>query len=447
MIDIPLNTFFYILFPILSAQLILMVLVYFSLVSKLVLSGYGYHLCYLLGYVFYLLGKALQHFAEEDSKLIILFTRVLVLFALGIPSMVIATALQTGIQVTRTCRWLLYLFGMLATTSYIVIMDATVGQLLLPVGFGVLLPFTPSVKFAEWSLALYLALALIAPCCYLLYRQLKGRRSPVALSFLAGSVSFGLFHCVTTLFQQAYGLLYVGAIVTACCWCWAVYQDIRYTKGQAELLQEELQLLIGSGKGASKQEIDTLLGQLEANTCGNLALYKLKVREAIDRLTGLGIEAGGNLDHLLARNLERNQALEHSADLASVRALIADEALAFSSLLTQLPRERESSIVARAQEFISQHYREEIDMARIAQALNISQSYLMRVFKKTTGQTLNQYLVGTRVHQAKKLLLVQSVTATAFDVGFNSANYFSTVFKKETGQTPVDFQKAHQQSL
>ncbi|WP_157152502.1 AraC family transcriptional regulator [Cellvibrio sp. BR] len=444
MIDIPIDTILFVLLPILSAQLILVVLVYFSLVSRRVLSGYGFHVCYLVCYVIYLLGKALQNFAEADSQLGILFFRVLVLFALGIPSMVIATALQTGTHVTRRCQGLLYSLGLLASGGYIVIMDATTGQLLVPDGFSALLPFTPSVKLGEWSLTFYLLLALIAPCCYLLYQQLQGRRSPVALSFLAGSISFGLFHGATTLFQQSYWLLYLGAIVTTCCWCWAVYQDIRYTKGRAELLQEELQLLIGSGKNASKQDIDILLGQLEASTRGNLALYKLKVRETIDRLTGLGIEAGGNLDNLLARNVERNQALENSGDLLAVRAIIADEALAFSKLITQLPKEQEHSIAARAQAFISQHYRDEIDVASIAQEFNVSQSYLMRVFKKNTGQTLNQYLVSTRINEAKKLLLVQSVTTTAFDVGFNSANYFSTVFKKETGQAPVDFQKNHQ---
>lgn len=65
----------------------------------------------------------------------------------------------------------------------------------------------------------------------------------------------------------------------------------------------------------------------------------------------------------------------------------------------------------------------------------------MRRFKQETGQTVNQHLTQVRIENAKRLLASISVTETAFEVGFNDSNYFSTVFKKQTGHTPNGFKK------
>jgi AraC-like DNA-binding protein len=58
----------------------------------------------------------------------------------------------------------------------------------------------------------------------------------------------------------------------------------------------------------------------------------------------------------------------------------------------------------------------------------------------TFTEFVNQY----RVREAKRLLLAdQSVTEVCFASGFESLSYFNRIFKKVTGQNPMQFKKQH----
>ncbi|WP_143873175.1 helix-turn-helix domain-containing protein [Catenovulum sediminis] len=59
-----------------------------------------------------------------------------------------------------------------------------------------------------------------------------------------------------------------------------------------------------------------------------------------------------------------------------------------------------------------------------------------------TRCSINQYLIDVRINKSKDLLITMSVTETAFEVGFNNSAYFSTVFKKQTGKTPKEYQQS-----
>ncbi|MCF2946538.1 helix-turn-helix domain-containing protein [Paraglaciecola aquimarina] len=91
--------------------------------------------------------------------------------------------------------------------------------------------------------------------------------------------------------------------------------------------------------------------------------------------------------------------------------------------------------------FIKANFNKDLELTEIAKYTQVSDSYLIRVFKKVTGKTINQYITSYRIQQAKKLLSRHSVIETSIAVGFKSPSYFSTVFKKSTGLTPVQFKQ------
>ncbi|NRA43031.1 MAG: helix-turn-helix transcriptional regulator, partial [Pseudomonadales bacterium] len=107
-----------------------------------------------------------------------------------------------------------------------------------------------------------------------------------------------------------------------------------------------------------------------------------------------------------------------------------------SQIISDIPNQR----IVRVQKYLTEHYQNDIDVDQLAEQFKVSRSYLMREFKQATSQTINQFLTAHRIDIAKKLLMDHSVTETAFAVGFNNSNYFSTVFKKMTGKTPREFQ-------
>lgn len=82
-----------------------------------------------------------------------------------------------------------------------------------------------------------------------------------------------------------------------------------------------------------------------------------------------------------------------------------------------------------------------VDIA--ANIAGFSKSYFEKSFRQLTGFTFIDYLNTMRLLHAQKLLseTKKSVTDIAFECGFNSSNYFTTVFKKFTGTTPLKFRK------
>ncbi len=100
-----------------------------------------------------------------------------------------------------------------------------------------------------------------------------------------------------------------------------------------------------------------------------------------------------------------------------------------------------SPLSAEIISFISSHYTEKITLTDISQATFYSAAYCENEFKKTTGKSIINYLIDVRVNAAKKLLSESSMSCAriATAVGFDDANYFSRIFKKRTGYSPLKY--------
>ena len=90
-------------------------------------------------------------------------------------------------------------------------------------------------------------------------------------------------------------------------------------------------------------------------------------------------------------------------------------------------------------EYIHQNLRESISLDTLSAISHFSKSYVIRLFKKSTGQTPTEYINRCRISLAKKLLESKSVTDTALDCGFNNISYFIRIFKRYTGVTPKEW--------
>ncbi len=91
-----------------------------------------------------------------------------------------------------------------------------------------------------------------------------------------------------------------------------------------------------------------------------------------------------------------------------------------------------------ASRYIELHFREKFSLKKMAGALYLNGSYLLRTFKKHTGYTPLAYHNHIRCERAKELLLHSddSVSDIGEAVGFVSSAHFSHVFKKEEGCSP-----------
>ncbi len=102
---------------------------------------------------------------------------------------------------------------------------------------------------------------------------------------------------------------------------------------------------------------------------------------------------------------------------------------------------RTNSLIARAVTYIDANYHFSLSYKDVAREMGISPSYFLNLFKKETGTTFVDYLTSVRIDAAKQSLLTSdsSITQIAFDVGFNSSNYFSSIFRKLVGASAKEF--------
>lgn len=80
----------------------------------------------------------------------------------------------------------------------------------------------------------------------------------------------------------------------------------------------------------------------------------------------------------------------------------------------------------------------------VAGELNLSPSYLSDLLRNTIGQNTQQYIQNHMIEKAKELLTTSNLTVTeiAYQLGFEYAQSFSKVFKKNTKQTPLMYRQS-----
>lgn len=93
--------------------------------------------------------------------------------------------------------------------------------------------------------------------------------------------------------------------------------------------------------------------------------------------------------------------------------------------------------------YIHQHLSEPLSLKTVGEAINLNASYLSDIFRREVGTNFSDYILSHRIGTAKLLLKNQGipVQAVAEQCGFNSVGYFSTSFKKMTGQSPSEYRR------
>lgn len=101
-------------------------------------------------------------------------------------------------------------------------------------------------------------------------------------------------------------------------------------------------------------------------------------------------------------------------------------------------------IIDGVRQYVDQHYGNEISLGLLSEIFHINSAHLSETFKNQVGQNFSDYLVRLRMEKAKEFLNDKQlkIIDVAHLVGFSSSGYFSTVFKKHFGQTPVEFRNS-----
>ncbi len=93
--------------------------------------------------------------------------------------------------------------------------------------------------------------------------------------------------------------------------------------------------------------------------------------------------------------------------------------------------------------YMREHYNEPLLLSDLTEFSGLSQSYLIRAFRRDTGSTPHEYLLNYRLRKAMEMLREsdEPIETISERCGFNSTSHFARAFKKTTDLTPSEFRK------
>lgn len=124
--------------------------------------------------------------------------------------------------------------------------------------------------------------------------------------------------------------------------------------------------------------------------------------------------------------------------IVTILTLISTESEAGDEIISPL-----NDKLKTVQQYLDEHYTEDISLDRLAEKFYISKYYLSREFKKEYGTTIIQYVMAKRITNAKELLRYSkdSIENIAQMCGIGDASYFNKMFRKMEGCTASEYRK------
>lgn len=106
-------------------------------------------------------------------------------------------------------------------------------------------------------------------------------------------------------------------------------------------------------------------------------------------------------------------------------------------------QQRYSKTVAECCQYIQEHVYQNIRVGDIASHVHLSENYVSVKFKEETGQSITSFIKQAKVAEAKNLLRYTGLTLLEISalLSYSSQSFFSTVFRQETGCTPMQYRQ------
>lgn len=211
-------------------------------------------------------------------------------------------------------------------------------------------------------------------------------------------------------------------------------------------LEKEKELLraISTGdKAGAKRILNEILGHVFFSS-HNFEIVKARVLELVVLLSRAALEGGASTEEIFGLNFKYINEIYTFRTVDQLAVWLSKIMLRFSDCVFDLKDVKHVDVIYKALEYIKKNFMNKISLNDVAYVSNISPSYFSKVFKEEMGKNFNNYLNEIRVHNAKRLLMDDSIPLVdvAFMTGFEDQSYFSKVFKRITGISPGKYRES-----
>lgn len=185
------------------------------------------------------------------------------------------------------------------------------------------------------------------------------------------------------------------------------------------------------------------MGKLSENPLRNLRYHFVVTTAMITRYcvhAGMEQEKAYSLSDFYILHMDKCKTLEE------ISALHDAMCLEFCKQMKEIKNKQIlSKPIVLCLDYIYSHIHYRITIEELAEYLNISESYLSKLFRKEMGIPVSQYILDLKIEKAKNLLQFSdyNIVDIANYLSFSSQSHFIQVFQKKTGLTPHKYRSKH----
>ena len=193
-----------------------------------------------------------------------------------------------------------------------------------------------------------------------------------------------------------------------------------------------------------KETVESLFEELLDNNI-SLKDYQVYLLEILTCILKAASNTDIDMDEVFGANYNLLSDIYRFNNLNEAKSRITDRCILVMKCIATDRQSTVKDLVEKAREYTRKHFREsDISINKVCGFLHISTGYFSSLFKKETGMTFVNYLVHIRMEAAKELLRTTDLKAfeIAERVGYSEANYFSYSFKKNFGISPSDYRNS-----
>ncbi len=165
----------------------------------------------------------------------------------------------------------------------------------------------------------------------------------------------------------------------------------------------------------------------------------------LNQLTGATVkfmmEHNINSSKVFGNNTNLYQAIGGMDTLEDIEVYLGKVFVSIIDYLKSFHEDTSEKISEQILKYLRKHYKEEIVFEELASQIGISYSYMRKMIREETGNSLMDNVNLLRIEEAKRLLLHSdlSLTQIAAEVGYHNVQSLNRFFKKYEGLSPSDF--------
>ncbi|WP_027292202.1 MULTISPECIES: response regulator [Robinsoniella] len=211
------------------------------------------------------------------------------------------------------------------------------------------------------------------------------------------------------------------------------------------LEEQDIQEVMKAVKLGNKQElkvaVDALIYKLK-NSNISLPRFQVAIMELVTGLAKLGRSYDLNLEEVFDGEINFYQDVGKFESLDVLGERLYQTCFKFHSFIHQERIDSTKMLTEKAKQYIEENYaKSTLSVDVICANLGVSAAYFSTIFKRETGQNFVKYLTNIRMEVAIEMLnnTQDQTYVIAGKVGYTEPNYFSYVFKKKYGVSPSKY--------